>query len=123
MINEKFYRKLLQILCGVFVKHNYKYYDRLFKRDKSDEVVRRLNRINLLVQRVNELRVEIDNIFAMRDNFANYLRDGFDANRRIGAERVTWYLRRLREQQIDAEARVEELEAEIEALRRECEDL
>ena len=105
------------------VKHNYKYYDRLFKRDKSDDVVRRLNRINLLVQRVNELRVEIDNIFAMRDNFANYLRDGFDANRRIGAERVTWYLRRLREQQIEAETRVEELEAEIEALRRECEDL
>ena len=95
---------------------------RLFKRDKSDELARRLNRINLLVQRVNELRVEIDNIFAMRDNFANYLRDGFDANRRIGAERVSWYLRRLREQQIEAERKVEELETEIERLRRECED-
>ena len=84
--------------------------------------MRRLNQINLLIQKVNELRVEIDNIFAMRDNFANYMRDGFDANRRIGAERVTWYLSRLREQQIEAETKVEELEAEIEQLRRECED-
>ena len=106
----------------LLLKNNYKYCGRLFKRDKLDDVVRRLNRINVLVQRVNELRVEIDNIFAMRDNFANYMRDGFDANRRIGAERVNWYLRRLREQQMDAEARVEELEAEIEQLRRECED-
>ena len=79
--------------------------------------MRRLNQINLMVQMVNEMRVEIDNIFAMRDNFANYMRDGFDANRRIGAERVTWYLRRLREQQIEAETKVEELEAEIEELR------
>ena len=101
----------------------YAFYGRLFKRDKSDELATRLNRINLLVQRVNELRVEIDNIFAMRDNFANYLRDGFDANRRIGAERVSWYLRRLREQQIEAERKVEELETEIAQLRRECEDL
>ena len=96
---------------------------RLFKLDKSDELARRLNRINLLVQRDNELRVEIDNIFAMRDNFANYVRDGFDANRRIGAERVAWYLSRLREQQMEAERKVEELEAEIEQLRRECEDV
>ena len=85
-------------------------------------MARRLNRINLLVQRVNELRVEIDNIFAMRDNFAKYVRDGFDANRQIGAERVSWYLSRLREQQIEAEKKVEELETEIEQLRRECEE-
>lgn len=106
----------------MIVEKIYEFCGRLFKRDKSDELARRLNRINLLVQRVNELRVEIDNIFAMRDNFANYLRDGFDANRRIGAERVSWYLRRLREQQIEAERKVEELETEIERLRRECED-
>ena len=100
-----------------------KYPCRLFKRDKVNEVVKRLNRINLLVQRVNELREEIDNIFAMRDNFANYMRDGFDANRKIGAERVNWYMRQLREQQMDAEARLEELETKIEQLRRECENV
>ena len=98
------------------------FFGRFFKRDKSDELARRINRINLLVQMVNVLLFFIYNFFAMRDNFANYLRDGFDANWRIGAERVSWYLRRLREQQIEAERKVEELETEIERLRRECED-
>ena len=57
-------------------------YFRFTKRDKSDEIVRRLERINLLSQKVIKLRVEIENIFARRENFSNYVREGVDANGR-----------------------------------------
>ena len=73
-------------------------YFRFTKRDRSDEVIRRLERINVLSQKVIELKIEIDNIFARRENFSNYVREGVDANRRLGKERVSDYLASLRDE-------------------------
>ena len=97
-------------------------YFRFTKRDRSDEIIRRLERINLLSQKVIELKIEIDNIFARRENFSNYVREGVDANGRLGEERVSDYLAALRDEQTAAEARLGELEHELEELKRDCED-
>ena len=85
-------------------------------------IIRRLERISLLSQQVAELRVQLDSIFARRENLANHVREGFDANERIGADRMSGYLAALRDEQVVAEARLEELERELEDLRRDCEN-
>ena len=66
--------------------------------------------------------MQLDNIFARRENLANYVREGFDADGRIGAERMSGYLEALRDEQVVAEARLEELERELEDLKRDCEN-
>ena len=74
----------------------------------------------MLSQQVLELKVQIDNIFARRENFVNHEREGLDAEGRIGAKRVSGYLEALRDEQRVAESRLEELERELEDLKRDC---
>ena len=76
----------------------------------------------MLSQQVAELRVQIDNIFARRENFTNHVREGFDVDGRIGAERISGYLEALRDEQVVAEDWLEELERELEDLKRDCEN-
>ena len=85
-------------------------------------VVGRLERISLLSQQVAELKVQLDSICAKRENLANHVREGFDANGRIGADRMSGYYAALRDEQVVIEARLEDLERELEDLRRDCEN-
>ena len=52
-------------------------------------VVGRLERISMLSQQVGELKVQLDSIYAKRENLANHVREGFDVNGRIGADRMS----------------------------------
>ena len=66
--------------------------------------------------------MQLDSISAKRENLANHEREGFDANGRIGAERMSGYYAALRDEQMGIEARLEDLEREMEDLRRDCEN-